>query len=353
MNIRRSLNHFFEKIKTAPRRINFTETLKTLETSGKQLALTVALAFFLMFLSAFAVFLINIKGPEKVLVPNVVGKNLEDALIVLQAKQLYPKIELRYSDNPNDKNTVLEQSPDAGAIRKGYSRISLVVSRGTVIDKIGNYIGKNVEDVRVDLQTLFAGTSRQMITIGDVSYKANDAPAGSILEQEPLPETPVTDATAISLVVSRGPQYENTRVPNLTGFSIEKVLQEMPRTRLIFDFSESKNTASGEALVSKMQTFDTDLVNNYTHVAVEIALPRRAVNETVYGIFSAELETFPYPVQLRLSATSDDGESYTIVQFYHTGGKVTVPYAVSKNTELSLSVLSNAEERSVKKISVR
>lgn len=346
-------NQFFEKVKTKTARINFNAGLKSLESNGKLFALTILLAFFLMAVSAFAIFLINIKGPEKVLVPDVVGKNLEDALLVLQAKELYPKIQIRYSDDPNNKGTILEQSPEAGAIRKGYSRISLVVSRGTVIDKVGNYIGKNVEDVRMELQTLFAGAARQMITIGNISYKADDAPAGSILEQEPLAETSITDAVALSLVVSRGPQFENARVPNLTGFSIEKVLQEISRTRLIFDFAESSNSSNGEAIVASMQTFDTEFVENYTHVAVEIALPHRVVNEMVYGIFEANLEAFPYPVQLKFSALPEEGDEYTLTQFYHTGGKVTLPYAVPKNTTLSLSIVSNAGKRVVQKISVR
>jgi beta-lactam-binding protein with PASTA domain len=41
----------------------------------------------------------------------------------------------------------LEQSPEAGAIVKGYSRVSLVVSRGVVVDTVGNYVGMNIDDL--------------------------------------------------------------------------------------------------------------------------------------------------------------------------------------------------------------
>lgn len=49
----------------------------------------------------------------------------------MQVKELYPKIQLRYSDVPGDKGMILEQNPVAGTIVKASRRIDLVVSRET------------------------------------------------------------------------------------------------------------------------------------------------------------------------------------------------------------------------------
>jgi len=138
-----------------------------LQSNIAVLAIVFVAAILVMGLSATAIFLSNVKGPEQVLVPNVVGKKLEDALLEMQVKELYPKINLRYSNTPGDEGTILEQSPESGAIVKGYSRVNLVVSRGVVVDKVGNYVGMNLDEVRMNLQTLFAGQTRPLIVLAD------------------------------------------------------------------------------------------------------------------------------------------------------------------------------------------
>ena len=152
-------------------RISFSEGYEKLQSNIWMLIITCVSAFFIMFLVAILVFFKNVEGPEKVLVPNVVGKQLEDALLEMQAKELYPKINLRYSDVPGDEGAILEQSPKAGAIVKGYSRVSLVVSRGVVVDKVDDYVGMNIDDLQLKLQTLFAGQTKPLIVLGNPKYK--------------------------------------------------------------------------------------------------------------------------------------------------------------------------------------
>ncbi|MBQ9494724.1 MAG: PASTA domain-containing protein [Treponema sp.] len=348
------MTNFFSKLKERLFHINFHNIFEDVQANGKALTLTVISTLIVVALACFAVFLINVKGYEQVLVPDVVGKDLPDALLELQAKELYPKIQLRYSDAADDKGKIIEQEPSAGAIRKGYSRVSLVVSRGVVVDRVGNYIGENIEAVRMNLQTLFAGSPRQLITIASPQYKADTSEAGTILEQDPPEGTSITDTVTMHFVVSRGPSFENTRVPNLVGSSVNDVLQQMSRTRLTFDFTS--HTASGAeqaGTVVRMQTFDSELVQNYTRVAAEFAFPPRSVNGDTYGIFEDTLPTYLYPVSVKLIAIPEDGEQYTLVSFSSLGGSVTVPYAVPSGTELALYVVASTGEREHKRIVVR
>ena len=69
----------------------------------------------------------------------------------------------------------------------------------------------------------------------------------------------------------------------------------------------------------------------------------------MYGIFQADLTDYPYPVSMRLDATTEDGNTYTLVNFLHTGASLTIPYAVPRNTVLTLYVVDKAQ----KKITVR
>lgn len=342
------------KLKGKAFQIDFHTAFEKLQSNGKLLLSTVIVTFVVMALACVAVFTVNVKGPEQVLVPDVTGKKLTTALIEMQAKKLYPEIQLRYSETPGDEGTILEQDPSGGAIRKGFSHISLVVSRGVVIDHVENYIGENIDSVRMKLQTLFAGTARPLIVIASPQYKADTAEAGTILEQDPPEGTNISDPVTVHFVVSRGPNFENTRVPDLIGNSVSDVLQQMSRTRLVFDFT-SHEAEPGEVAgtVVREQTFAEELVANYTHVAVEFAFSRQAQGGNVYGIFEDVLTNYPYPVPIKLTAEPEDGDAYTIVTFSHPGGVVTIPYAVPRGTELVLSVVSSAGEREHKRITVR
>lgn len=101
-----------------------------LQSAGKSLPLFLILSFILMVFVAAAVFFVFVKGPEEVLVPNVVGKVWSDALVQLQEKELYAKVSFRYTATNKDKGFVLSQSPDPSAIVRGYSRVELVISSG-------------------------------------------------------------------------------------------------------------------------------------------------------------------------------------------------------------------------------
>ncbi len=320
-------------------RVDFEESMEKLQYNGKALFLTVLFALVFMFLVCLTVFFMTVKGAEKVLVPNVEGKELTSALIEMQQKELYPKIQLRYTDNPEDAGKILNQSPDAGAIVKAGTRVSLTVSRGVIIDHVENYVGLNYDDVKIKLQTLFSGSGKQLILLASPVYKADQSEAGTILEQDPPEGTSISDPVTVQLIVSRGPAYDSTKVPDLTEKSISDVLAEMANTKLVFDFT-SHAAAANEipGTVTSIQKFSSEFVNNYTHVIVDLALPTKASGDTRYGIFTREVAKYPYAVTMTLKAVPEEGQPYTLVTIDHTGGKVTIPYAVQKGTELIFSV---------------
>lgn len=327
-------------------RISFSEGYEKVQSNIWMLIITCVAAFLVMFLVAILVFFKNVEGPEKVLVPNVVGKQLEDALLEMQAKELYPKINLRYSDVPGDEGAILEQSPQAGAIVKGYSRVSLVVSRGVVVDKVDDYIGMNIDELQLKLQTLFAGQTKPLIVLGTPKYKPDLSDAGTILEQDPPAGTSISEPVTVELVVSRGPNYENTRPPKVVGQSVNDLLQTITRSKVVFDI-KSHIALDDEKIgtVVSQQTFDSEFVPNYSRVEIEMAMPDKPINDNVYGIFEAKLADYPYPVPMKLEAVPEEGNSYTILSFSHPGGNVTIPYAVPKGTELVLYVVEKVASR--------
>lgn len=326
--------------------VKFEEGYGKLQSSIPVLIITCVLALVLMLFVTLVVFFNNVQGPEKVLVPNVIGKNLEDALLEMQVKELYPKINLRYSDLPGDEGTILEQDPDAGAIVKGYNRVSLVVSRGVVVDKVEDYVGKTVDEVQIRLQTLFAGQTRPLIVLATPEYKPDTSDAGTILEQDPPAGTSISEPVTVQLIVSRGPNYENTKAPWIIGQSVNDLLQTITRSKIVFDITSHVALPEENAgTVVDQQRFDSEYVPNYTRVTVDMAMPKEEMNGNVYGIFQATLSNYPYPVPMKLDAIPTEGDAYTIVSFNHPGGNLTIPYAVPKGTQLVLYVVDKVQSR--------
>ena len=177
-------------------------------------------------------------------------------------------------------------------------------------------------------------------------YKPDVSAAGTILEQDPPEGTDISEPVKLSLVVSRGPSFENTRVPRLTGLSINDMLQTVARSRIIFEFT-SRPMAGKEkpGTVVSQQQFESEFIPNYSRMGVEMAFPNGEYEDNVYGIFSTEITEYPYPVPMRLDATSADGNTYTLVNFMHTGLSISLPYAVPKETTLTLYVVDKEQKK--------
>ena len=299
-----------------------------------------------MLIICLAVFFTNVKGSEKVLVPNVIGKNWDEGLLELQAKELYAKINLRYSDLPGDAGQILDQSPAAGSIVKGYSRVNLVISRGVVIDEIGNYVGKNYSEVQMELQTLFAGQTKPLIVLETPEYKPDMAEAGTILKQEPEEGFRISEPVKLHLVVSRGPNFENTHRPYVIGQDIKTMLKTMAGSKIVFDItSHEARDDEKEGTVVSQEAIEDEYIPNYTRVAVEMAMPAQSNSEQVSGIFQAKLNDYPYPVSMRLEANPAEGAAYNVIDFSHPGGNLTIPYTVTRGTTLILYVADKVTSR--------
>ena len=307
--------------------------------NGKTIIITSLVMLVVFIAVSTLVFFISLKSAEQVMVPNVVGKDLPEALLDLQARELYPRIQLRYSQKADEKGLILEQDPSPGAIVKGGKRIELVVSQGTVIDTVQNYIGENIEDVQNRIRELFTSGSRQYIQIKQpylTKYSAE--PAGTILEQEPAAGTPISNNMELTFVVSKGTQAETTQVPNMTGADLKKIYQVMQRAAVTFAFTAGSTTGT-DITVQQQSAAAQSEVPVFSPVTLTVSLPESA-NGMVSGILKATLAEFPYPFTVSLYAAYPNGDKDLLTSVRHPGGACSIPYTVPEGTQLSLEVLN-------------
>ncbi len=321
------------------------ETLSSINNNKKPFFLVVILALILMFVICWITFFVTVRGPEQVMVPNIEGKELTTALLELQAKELYPKIQLKYTDNPDDAGKILNQNPEGGSIVKAGRRISLTVSRGTILDHVENYIGQNYDDVKINLQTMFAGSTRPLIVLAEPSYKSDQSEAGTILAQDPPEGTIISSPVTVKLIVSKGAEYENTRVPAIVGFDFNKLISTISSSRLVFDFTTHiAGSDENEGTVTSQGTATGEFLPNYSRISAELALPKKQKDDEILGLFTAHLPDYPYAVEMTLES-SRAGVKETLVTLKHTGGNVTIPYISEKGCELTLSIAGRVVAR--------
>ena len=148
---------------------------------------------------------IYILKDKVVMMPDVVGLNIDDATNILNNNDIVYEIEEKDTDMENI-NKVLEQNPDAGTYFLKNKTIKLTVGVDRKITKniinnkddsnvvLNNYIGMNIEDVKNDLDKL------------GIKYEVKEVDSlddlNTIVNQYPSEGTKIDKNTIITLYVS-------------------------------------------------------------------------------------------------------------------------------------------------------
>ena len=292
---------------------------------------------------AVSVFFIAVRGAEQVMVPNVTGKELTEALLELQIKELYPRLQLRYSQTSTDKGLILEQEPMPGTIVKAGRRVRLVVSQGVIVNKVENFIGRNIEEVRINLQTIYTSSGGlPLFTIKEpLMYEFSDEAEGIILAQKPDPGTDISGSTTLEFVVSRGRENTTVIVPQLAGMELSMALDLISGSGINFQFStrERRVGERGETVVFQSPPASTVSPIN-TVVQLTVTSPEIIADNEIFGLFSYTIPLNPYPLSVRLEARLPSGERVRLFTVNYSGGEFTVPYKLPVGTVLVLFMLN-------------
>ena len=354
-----------------------TETKASMQQFGGAFVFYAISLVVIMGIFAVIAFIVFNRGYERQIVPDVVGKNILDAQLILQEKELYPRLQMRYSDVPGQAGMIISQSPKSGSVVKASSRVTLVVSRGVVFDHVKNYVGSNLDAVKTTIDALYAGTEIPSLKIANPIFKQDMAPAGTILEQEPAEGTPITQPVTHQFIVSSGPEKAKVSVPDFTGKTIAEVLKLLSETKLTVDFTQhiASSSETPGTVVKQTVHGNKKEVAEYTRIQLEFAMPeakaateeemvaavdnekktegdaaedsaKRDTKNYVHGIFSTTIPEYPYAVPVKLDVIPQEGSRYSFASFNHIGGAFSVPFAAPHGAVLVLSVLDREVERS-------
>ncbi|MCL2192698.1 MAG: PASTA domain-containing protein [Treponema sp.] len=296
-----------------------------------------------------AVFFVVLRGEEQVMVPNVQGRELTQALLELQARELNPRIQLRHSQSPHDRGLVLEQDPSPGQIVKAGRRVRLVVSQGTVVNRVENFVGRNIDNVRLDLMAFTVGSGGPILMIREpLIFDYSNDPPGTIIQQSPEAGTDISGPTQLEFVISRGPQHALMTVPQLTGLPLSEALGWISGTGAVFEFSvrELQPGEQGETVVHQSPPAGASVTSN-TRISLTVTSPEELSENEVFSLFSHTMSQNPFPLPVRLEALLPTGERARIIDVDFPGGRFTVPYRLPVNSILILSMMDREIHREI------
>ncbi|MCL2558184.1 MAG: PASTA domain-containing protein [Treponema sp.] len=292
-------------------------------------------------------FVVPLRGEERVMVPNVEGMTLAEAVMALQARDLNSRVQMRHSQSPQDMGSIIEQDPPAGAMVREGRGVQLVVSLGVVIDRMDNFVGRNIDNVRMDLQAFAAVSSGALFTIAEpVMLDYSPEPPGTIIQQRPEPGFGITGPTRVEFVVSLGPRQATISMPQLTGLSISEALQWLGEAGIAFEFFTRHlwDGEDGETVVQQTPAAGS-IVTLDSRLVLTASAPEALSEGEVFGLFSHTLAPNPFPLPVRLEALLPSGQVRPLFSGDSSGGLITIPYRLPSESTLILSMMDRIVHR--------
>lgn len=186
-------------------------------------ATAVAVGIFAMVFFAFHLF--GGKDDEGLLVPALVGKNLEDArsLADLRGFNLVVSDYVISTEYPTGQ--VTKQSPMDGAKGKDGDTITVEVSSGSGYAIVPDLLGRSIQEASILL-------SEESLNMGNVDYDPTSSlPPGTIVRQEPTADTRVQEFECVNIWIS-GAETKLVEVPPLTGKTTEEAMMMLESSGL-------------------------------------------------------------------------------------------------------------------------
>jgi serine/threonine-protein kinase len=144
-------------------------------------------------------------GVQKSPVPDVRGQTLTDALQLIYAAKLQPKIAYVYSSQP--ANVVTGEAPSPKTLVPQQTVVHINVSKGLRPVSVPDVTGQPFANAKSALQG-------QGFAVARVDIQS-DQPKGQVVSSDPAPGTQVPKGSKITLSVSKGPG--TTTIPDVTG----------------------------------------------------------------------------------------------------------------------------------------
>jgi serine/threonine-protein kinase len=165
-------------------------------------------------------------GTPQVTVPTLVELSQQDAVDLLESRNLVPDIQTRETDNSDEVGNVVSQNPPPNTQVEEGSEVTIVIGVEPDMVAVPSVVGRPQAQAEEMIEA--AGLS-----LGSVDRENSDEEAGIVLETSPAGGESVAPGTTVNLVISTGEQ--TVEVPELEGLSRIDAESELARLGLNAD----------------------------------------------------------------------------------------------------------------------
>ncbi|WKC57650.1 PASTA domain-containing protein [Borrelia sp. P9F1] len=283
-----------------------------------------------------AIFFIFLKSSDFVVVPNLGGLHLEDAITELQGKDLIPYIELKFSSTSLDKGKVIDQRPKAGTALRLDNKVTIFISKGAVVNKVDSFIGKNIDDVLINLKANSINDNRLFYHILKPIEVESELSRGTIIRQEPSPGTKITGLVDLQFLISKGQEKDLVKyVKNYIGLYYKDAIIFLLNDEIVFDIELVKGNNFGSVVLQSLPV--NAKIEDSSKLIITINEPK-VDNLSVFGILTYKLDRYPSSVDVMIKVKDSSGNSSLLYSFKTKGGSIKLPYEATKGSAIELYI---------------
>ncbi len=157
---------------------------------------------------------------QEIALPNLIGKTEAEARKAVQDMGLKFEVKSETTDSSKPYG-VLSQDPQSGMTVKQNSTVYVVLNVDSNSTKLDSYVGMKLEEIESKVKELGLKI--------EVDYVDDDSEENTILAQNPIAGSSITEGDTLYLSISNGKGAEENLVPNVLGMNFEdakKMLEE-------------------------------------------------------------------------------------------------------------------------------
>ena len=201
---------------------------------------------------------------EKLSAPNLEGMTPEEARARWQQKGLVVIEDGERAVSDAEPGTIVQQSPDAGAVLASGKEIRVVVAKVAADAAVPDVLGQPADDARTAL--VAAG-----FEVPEPRQEASDEPLGTVIKQVPNPGAQAKTGSVVRLTVAKPAAVE---VPKVKGMYLSKAKRALSEAGLqVGKIRRVEHAEKGENFVLRQTPAPGEKVPPATEVELVVVAP--------------------------------------------------------------------------------
>lgn len=272
---------------------------------------------------------------KEVIIPDIVGLTINDALTVLGEKRLsMEKVADKY-DTEIPAGSIISQSPPPGLTVREGKAVEAVISSGGKVVFVPEIENKSLRQAELMLRQAGLVMGEQTRTYSSTVKR------DFVVSQDPDSGKVVEKNSYINIVVSKGPAEEEKikKMPNILGRSMREAELTIKELGLdIKNITTTINDKLQEGTVIGQSPKQGEIIDKNTKVEIEISRFARSTREVRDETIYYEVTQSGKERKIKLVIEDDIGERVVFESFQEGGSKIEIPVKVLGTAKVSIFV---------------